>query len=566
MKSLFRMISVAALAVLTLAACHKDKVVYTPEDGTIDVDNVGYLALGAMEVSVLEDTENIASDASSTRAVNIDDFMVEIFKQKDDNTWNKVDEFLYSNRKEKLELEAGNYRMVLSLGERQEAAWEAPAYGAEEEFTIVRGETVTIEEIVCKLVNIKVTVSYSADIIDQLNPDLTTMTVSTGTPELVYAMTETRAGYFLPVDDAETTTLNLTLKCRYKEGENADKDIIMTNMITGVKPAQWRKINIVIQHASDGNATIGIVCDTWVYNENVEFASSSYLAMEETIPDDIGAPVISFGEHDFNNVYELNDSMFDANGNFKSSINVDVTASAPLTSLVVEASSDNPEFVSTYSAMVDKKIDLCTTTKSNAALALMGYSKVAADATAVQLQFGKQANIMRSFEGTHTYTITAVDSKNRTATATLMVKYGVGGGVVTPVIEWVGYDISQMQTIDPATDTCMIRVTAPLKIKDFMVKIESSVLTKAELESLDPPLTDEFSLVNDTTYFSALTNFGFPTGDAVYGQTYISEDNLNISKFLGLLAMLGSGDHNFIMTVTDMEGNTTEETIQMHFE
>ena len=266
MKSLFRMISVAALAVLTLAACHKDKVEYTPESGADNVDNVGYLALGAMEVSVLEDTENIASDASSTRAVNIDDFKVEIFKQKDDNAWNKVDEFLYSNRKEKLELEAGNYRMVLSLGERQKAAWEAPVYGAEEEFTIVRGETVTIEEIVCKLVNIKVTVSYSADIIDQLDPALTTMTVSTGTPELVYAMTETRAGYFLPVDDAETTTLNLTLKCRYKAGENADKDIIMTNMITGVKPAQWRKINIVIQHGdihqlrgTQGNGTLNPV-------------------------------------------------------------------------------------------------------------------------------------------------------------------------------------------------------------------------------------------------------------------------------------------------------------------
>lgn len=559
MKSLFRMISVAALAVLTLAACHKDKVVYTPEDGTIDVDNVGYLALGAMEVSVLEDTENIASDASSTRAVNIDDFMVEIFKQKDDNTWNKVDEFLYRNRKEKLELEAGNYRMVLSLGERQEAAWEAPAYGAEEEFTIVRGETVTIEEIVCKLVNIKVTVSYSADIIDQLNPDLTTMTVSTGTPELVYAMTETRAGYFLPVDDAETTTLNLTLKCRYKEGENADKDIIMTNMITGVKPAQWRKINIVIQHASDGNATIGIVCDTWVYNENVEFASSSYLAMEETIPDDIGAPVISFGEHDFNNVYELNDSMFDANGNFKSSINVDVTASAPLTSLVVEASSDNPEFVSTYSAMVDKKIDLCTTTKSNAALALMGYSKVAADATTAQLQFGKQANIMKSFEGTHTYTITAVDSKNRTATATLMVKYGEGGGYIpAPTIEWVGYDITQEHVI---TDdmTCGIHVTSPTGIADFVVTIQSPTL-----EALlgDAGISSTFSLVKDEALFDTLRGLGFPVGDDVEGQVEIMPEQLSIDMYLPILKGV-AGKHKFIMTVTDNNGAITEEAIQL---
>jgi hypothetical protein len=55
---------------------------------------------------------------------------------------------------------------------------------------------------------------------------------------------------------------------------------------------------------------------------------------------------------------------------------------------------------------------------------------------------------------------------------------------------------------------------------------------------------------------------GFPTGDAVYGQ---SEVNLSISNFLSVLAMLGPGEHDFEMSVTDKEGNTTTKTVMFRF-
>jgi hypothetical protein len=66
--------------------------------------------------------------------------------------------------------------------------------------------------------------------------------------------------------------------------------------------------------------------------------------------------------------------------------------------------------------------------------------------------------------------------------------------------------------------------------------------------------------------FESLSGLGFPVGDQVYNQTLISEDKLNITEFLGILGMLGAGDHDFVMTVTDMEGSTTTKTVMMRFQ
>ena len=115
-----------------------------------------------------------------------------------------------------------------------------------------------------------------------------------------------------------------------------------------------------------------------------------------------------------------------------------------------------------------------------------------------------------------------------------------------------------------ANDTCMIRVTAPLAIEDFEIEIVSLTLNAQELEAVG--LASKFSLVNSTEMFTALSGLGFPVGDAVYNQTLISEDQLNITNFLGILSMLGAGDHDFVMTVTDKEGNATTKTVMMRFE
>ncbi|MBQ2784804.1 MAG: DUF4493 domain-containing protein [Alistipes sp.] len=548
MKSVVKMMGVALTALLALGACNKDRVDYIDPSDSVK-DNVGYLLVGGMEASILEDTENISSPAS-TRAegVDINTFDVVITNKAGD----EVASFKYGERpQEPIALEGGVYTIAMSSAKMEGAAWESPVYAGEKEVIVTRKQTTEVKDLVCKLANIKVTVAYSVDLADQLDGDYTKMSVELSESSLEYAFTETRAGYFAPV--AAENTLKLTFNCRYK-GET--KDIIMTNEIKGVKAAQWRKINVVVQHAADGTATIGIVCDTWTYDEEVTFDTSASL-MEEVIPDDTDAPVIVWEGHDLAQPFELTDDMFDAEGNFTSSINLDITAKAAIKSLVVKVSSDNADFTTAYSEIMALEEDLCAATASNTILKMMGYPTDAKDATTTRLKFGSQAELLKSYEGTHSYEITATDVNGAYATATLTVKYGQN---VAPRIVWVGYDIDKQQTY-VAGMTCDLKVTAPLTIADFKVKIISATLTPEELAGVG--LAGEFSLVNDTQFFESLKNLGFPVGDEVAGK---SELDLSITNFLGVLNMLGAGEHNFEMSVTDAEGNTTSKTVMMRFE
>ena len=549
MKSIVRFLSIAATAVLALGSCSKDKVDYIDPNGTHN-DNIGYLSLSGMTATVLEDTDNVES---TTRAegVDINNFEVVITNAQGD----VVTSFKYGERPtEPIVLEGGVYTLSMSSADMVAAGWENPIFGAEKEVIITRKQTTEVKDIVCKMQNIKVSVAYSADLKDQLDPQYTKMTVELGESALEYAFAEERAGFFAPL--AQENSLKLTFNCRYVDG---DKDIIMTNEIKGVKAAQWRKINVVVQHAADGTATIGIVCDTWTYDEEVTFDSSAML-MEEVIPDDTDAPVIVWEGHDLNEPFELTDDMFDAEGNFKSSINLDVTSNLPISQLVVKVSSDNADFGKAYSEIMSVEEDLCAPAATAAILKMMGYPTDVKGQTSTRLKFAAQADLLRMYEGTHTYQIEVVNELGARSVATLTIKYGQN---VAPQIQWVGYDIDQRQTIKTG-DTCMIRVSAPLAIKDFEIEIVSNALTPEELQAVG--LAAKFSLVTSTEMFEALSGLGFPVGDEVYNQTLISEEQLNISNFLGILAMLGAGDHDFVMTVTDMEGNATTKTVMMRFE
>ena len=549
MKSFVKFLSVALVALPLLVSCHMDNVDYEGIDGPAK-NNIGYLQVGNMQASVIVDTENFDS-AEATRAgeVDINTFDVVILNDKGET----VKSFKYGERPtEAIALEGGVYTIKMSSATMQKADWDAPVYAGEKEVVITRKQTSTVNNLVCKLANIKVTVDYSADIKDQLDPEFTTMNVELEDSALLYAFNETRAGYFAPV--AVDNTLKLTFNCRYK-GET--KNITMTNEIKGVKAAQWRKINVVVQHAADGTATIGIKCDTWTYDEEVTFDTSVSL-FEEVIPDDTDAPVIVWEGHDLSETFELTDLMFDADGNFTSSINVDVTTKAALKSLVVKASSDNVEFTNAYAEVLPLEVDLCAGTVSSTILKMMGYPSDAKGATSTRLKFAAQTELFRSHEGTHSFEITATDENGAHSTVTLAIKYGQMV-VIPPSIVWVGYDIKQRQTYAPGM-TCDLQITAPATIADFIVNIISNDLTPEELAGVN--LAANFSLVTDNQYFTALSGLGFKVGDEVYGQTAL---DLSITNFLAILAGY-PGDHDFKMTVIDAAGNEVTETVMFHFE
>lgn len=110
-----------------------------------------------------------------------------------------------------------------------------------------------------------------------------------------------------------------------------------------------------------------------------------------------------------------------------------------------------------------------------------------------------------------------------------------------------------------------LNISAPNGIAHLYVKIESNTLTASELEEVG--ITDQFDLAYPGDYKEALSHnedgdgLGFPVEDDVIGKTQLTFD---ITKFTGLLSILGTGDHNFILTVEDSIGLSETQTLKIH--
>lgn len=126
-----------------------------------------------------------------------------------------------------------------------------------------------------------------------------------------------------------------------------------------------------------------------------------------------------------------------------------------------------------------------------------------------------------------------------------------------PVISATTFDINEPQIV---TEDLIIRVevTSEVPLAGFTVDIESTTLTAEEMEAVG--LQTHLDLGNPGDLREKLEGLGFPVAENVVGQNAISFD---ITQFAGLLGALGSGTHNFVMTATDQNGNTTIQTLTL---
>lgn len=90
------------------------------------------------------------------------------------------------------------------------------------------------------------------------------------------------------------------------------------------------------------------------------------------------------------------------------------------------------------------------------------------------------------------------------------------------------------------------------------VTIDSETLTPEILE--DVHLASSFDLAEPGTLEEGLNGLGFPTGNAVVGQTEIPFD---ITQFTSLLGLYGAANHNFIIRLVDQKGLEVTETLKI---
>ena len=554
-----------AAAALMAVSCQEDLRINQTEGR----DNIGFLSLSALSVEVVTDHQTVdgnVSRAEATRAdVDINSFDCAIYNESGDTL---IQSFKYGERPaEAIALDAGKYLLKMSSGEAVGAAFDSPVYGLTEPFTIVRKQTTALNNLVCTLQNIQVTISYSADLRASLSDD-TTATLTVGSASLVYGVDETRSGYFKA--EKALNDIDVLVKGMYTQEGKAPAAFEFNTTIKDVKAGQHSDIQLYIEYSSEGSISISVTIDGWVVDQSIVY-DLAQLISENVMVDDDDKPTITLVGGDIDAPVSLAQTDFDANGNCTKSVVVDIASKNPIASVLVAISSTNPTMVASLAEYgLTESIDLCNAGAASGALKLMGLAvnNQVLGATAVSYNITGQMKLLSEFVGTHCFTTTVTDELGGATTKTLAIT--IEGEQVGPVAILKGLNIDERHTVTPELSIDVL-VSATSGIKEFSVTINSDVLTPDQLGTVG--LCNVLNLVEPTASYStvdptfdasgiaaSLSNLGFPTGEQVKNQTSVE---FTITPFLSLLSFTGSGNHDFIMTITDNDGNTTVKTLMI---
>lgn len=559
-----------AVAAFVAAGCVNEEPPYKEEPKPTPGDATGFLSVSGLSMRVVYDETDVRPDdtsdqtqspqaVSGTRAEqpDVDGFIVEILDADNAQVFKKTYAELKQQLAEPMELPVGAYRMeVRSEESTPDVAWEHPVYGATSSFTISKAQTTQLEEVVCTLQNIKVTVDYSSELAGML-ADTSKATISLGQTSQEFLKTETRAAYFKSLDIENTLDFNF-------DGVFADTDIPaqFSKQITGVKAGQWRKISVVINYADKGTLLFQVTVDNNIIQDNSFVVDGTDNLLEELL-EDPSAPALAWPGHDMSKPFTLTDAMFDDNGNCIEPFVFDLASPNGIESLRVNIGSTSSRFMASMAAIqLPETFDLCALDASSpAGIILKGFGyPVGGELKGQQAKsfnIAGQIKALYEFDGTHTFSFDMTDAKGVSTAAALTLVVDKSAGQEGPAIIWRGYDIDQQYEVqkDMIID---IDVTATAGIKSFWVTIDSE-----ELKDLLPVINmpEKFDICDIPADLAAILHdeFGFPINEQVKNQTAVM---FSITKFVEILLEI-PGEHNFVLDVTDNNNVLTHKTVKL---
>lgn len=568
MKTFTSLFMVLPAAALLLAGCVNEEPNYKKNPGGVTPsDATGFLTTEGTDMRVVYDTQTETGTDNAEGGANrfatrsnpaAEDVIVEIVDASNTTVGKKT----YGEWKalaEPVELAIGNYKLRAYSAETiPDKGWDCPVYSTEKEFSIRKGETTQMPDLVCTLANIKVTVGYAADLAQMLSDDTSAEAVL-GANSLTFLKGDGKNGYFRAI--GETNTLEITITGSFKD---TGKEVTLSKTVEGVRAGQWRKVTLIIENADKGNLEIGIVVDSFIQDEEIVVDGSGDL-WEPVIDDDQpAAPGIAWGDNDLTVPFALNASMFDAEGNCTVPVALDFASPNGITALQVRIGSDNGELLTAMG--IPAEFDLCTVTPESGdlhtALDAMGFplGEAVEGHKKVQLNLTVLMPLLYKFDGTHTFAFAMTDGRTtRTAgsvtEATLTVKVDRQNESAGPEIVWEGYDINTPQKMN-ADMKIRIDVTSKSPITAFGVTIDSKIL-EPYLEIIQLPVNFDLCQA-EGTLAATLETLGFPTGSNVAAPL-----SFDISQFVELLIDMEPGEHKFILAVTDAAGTTTTRTLHL---
>lgn len=559
-----------AAVAFVAAGCVNEEPPYKEEPKPTPGDATGFLSISGLSMRVVYDETDVRPDdtsdqtqspqaVSGTRAEqpDVDGFIVEILDADNAQVFKKTYAELKQQLAEPMKLPVGAYRMeVRSKESTPDVAWEHPVYGATSSFTISKAQTTQLEEVVCTLQNIKVTVDYSSELAGML-ADTSKATISLGQTSQEFLKTETRAAYFKSLDIENTLDFNF-------DGVFADTDIPaqFSKQITGVKAGQWRKISVVINYADKGTLLFQVTVDNNIIQDNSFVVDGTDNLLEELL-EDPNAPTLAWPGHDMSKPFTLTDAMFDDNGNCIEPFVFDLASPNGIESLRVNIGSTSSRFMASMAAIqLPETFDLCALDASSpAGIILKGFGyPVGGELKGQQAKsfnIAGQIKALYEFDGTHTFSFDMTDAKGVSTAAALTLVVDKSAGQEGPAIVWRGYDIDKQYEVqkDMIID---IDVTATAGIKSFWVTIDSE-----ELKDLLPVINmpEKFDICDIPADLAAILHdeFGFPINEQVKNQTAVM---FSITKFVEILLEI-PGEHNFVLDVTDNNNVLTHKTVKL---
>lgn len=559
-----------AAVAFVAAGCVNEEPPYKEEPKPTPGDATGFLSVSGLSMRVVYDETDVRPDdtsdqtqspqaVSGTRAEqpDVDGFIVEILDADNAQVFKKTYAELKQQLAEPMKLPVGAYRMeVRSEESTPDVAWEHPVYGATSSFTISKAQTTQLEEVVCTLQNIKVTVDYSSELAGML-ADTSKATISLGQTSQEFLKTETRAAYFKSLDIENTLDFNF-------DGVFADTDIPaqFSKQITGVKAGQWRKISVVINYADKGTLLFQVTVDNNIIQDNSFVVDGTDNLLEELL-EDPNAPTLAWPGHDMSKPFTLTDAIFDDNGNCIEPFVFDLASPNGIESLRVNIGSTSSRFMASMAAIqLPETFDLCALDASSpAGIILKGFGyPVGGELKGQQAKsfnIAGQIKALYEFDGTHTFSFDMTDAKGVSTAAALTLVVDKSAGQEGPAIVWRGYDIDKQYEVqkDMIID---IDVTATAGIKSFWVTIDSE-----ELKDLLPVINmpEKFDICDIPADLAAILHdeFGFPINEQVKNQTAVM---FSITKFVEILLEI-PGEHNFVLDVTDNNNVLTHKTVKL---
>ena len=470
----------------------------------------GTLLLSSLEISInnaIYDVNSMSDSILTSDSVDTSNFIVSIINQQSNEV---LYSWVYSQIPNDINLNEGDYIIEVKSHEVAPAQWEKPYFYGTQSISIKEKEISAASLITCALNGVKVFVNFSPDLYQVLNNDANVKVYVTEDSFLEYRLDESRAGYFtLP-----SSTSSIIAEFN---------GIINNEKITAYK---------VIQNVEIGQL------------HNIVFSFEDLKNTENP-----NAPTITSETLDIDSTNVITENII---------AKVDINAPYGIKNVVVDIISEQLTKEMLQDVGLDATFDLANPGNLEEALSELGFptgSKVYGQ-TYLAFDITDFMQLLVIFPGLHEFKLTVTDMQGNTITKSLkfLAQESAPEETNGPTITSNTLDIDSANVITENI-VAKVDINAPNGIKNFVVDIISDQLSQEVLQ--DVGLDATFDLANPGNLGEALSELGFPTGDAVLGKTNLTFD---ITDFMQLLVVF-PGQHQFKLTITDNKDITVSKTL-----